>query len=527
MISGLRFSGLASGMDTETIVKKLMDAERLPLNKMMQKKQTQEWQRDAYRETNTMLLGLRTSMEKLRLQSTFTQSKVSSTDTAKVDVSKVGNPSLSSYNITSVELAEPAQPASVKFAAVDDPSLTDANTQLGTGNGFSFTIGNGTSSKPITVADTDTINSVITKINTESGTTGVVASYSETEKKLIFTSTKTGDSANIVVSGAPTDGANVATNVLKIVNGSIDTVPVLNTDTYGSNGTVVYGEDGDNARITINGTQIESATNTFTYDGLKFTLKEAFATGSGSVTINKETDTDAIFNDIKTFVDKYNEVIASLNGKIDEKKYRDFNPLLAEQKEAMKDKEIEIWEEKAKSGLLRNDSMISNVLVKMRNSLTNMVSGVNSSFDTLSEIGIKTSDNYKDNGKLVIDETKLKAAITNNLDDVKTFFTKTSSDTGTTVTNTTKYNESGIGWRIYDQLNASMKELTAKAGSSTTVDNSLLGKSIGNIGDQINAFEDRLTQIENRYWRQFTEMEKAISKANSQSGWLSQQFSGG
>lgn len=44
MISELRFSGLASGMDTESIVKKLMDAERLPLNKMMQKKQTQEWQ---------------------------------------------------------------------------------------------------------------------------------------------------------------------------------------------------------------------------------------------------------------------------------------------------------------------------------------------------------------------------------------------------------------------------------------------------------------------------------------------------
>jgi len=58
------------------------------------------------------------------------------------------------------------------------------------------------------------------------------------------------------------------------------------------------------------------------------------------------------------------------------------------------------------------------------------------------------------------------------------------------------------------------------------VDNSYIGKRLSNMSDEINAWENRLTTVEDRYWRQFTRMEEAISRMNSQSAWLSQQFSG-
>lgn len=50
-----RVGGLASGMDIDSIVEKLMSAEKAPLNKLYQQQQKYEWQRDAYREINTAL----------------------------------------------------------------------------------------------------------------------------------------------------------------------------------------------------------------------------------------------------------------------------------------------------------------------------------------------------------------------------------------------------------------------------------------------------------------------------------------
>ena len=54
----MRISGLATGMDIDSIVKDMVRAKRIPYDKMSQKKQTLEWKRDQYREMNTLLLGI-------------------------------------------------------------------------------------------------------------------------------------------------------------------------------------------------------------------------------------------------------------------------------------------------------------------------------------------------------------------------------------------------------------------------------------------------------------------------------------
>ena len=56
---------------------------------------------------------------------------------------------------------------------------------------------------------------------------------------------------------------------------------------------------------------------------------------------------------------------------------------------------------------------------------------------------------------------------------------------------------------------------------------SKIDKWIGDFTDKIKRLEDILLQREDRYWRQFTAMEKAIQMMNEQSLWLSQQFGGG
>jgi flagellar hook-associated protein 2 len=646
MINDLRFSGLASGMDTESIIKKLMGAERIPLNKTFQQKQRLEWQRDAYREVNAQIMDLRSSMEKLRLQSTFQQSMVSSSDSTKLDVSKVGSPSFDSYTVSDVTFAEPAQPASVKFTT--NSTLADQDAVVG--ENFSFQV----NSKLIEVKATDTIKAVLDKINAVSSETGVKASYFADDKSITFVTAEMNENATVTISGTSnaanvlgiTDGtitgqdtaakvigdsladtntqflAAAATNLtlnlsvdgfnygdidlntvetknytaagsgeatgqpnfddlakdlqadinaaiadtskhVTVVNnggkleitspskGSLSNITIgtsaagttdaaaklgltgksdageNGTNTFGSN--AVAGRDIVSGSATINGTVLQIKSSSFTYDGIQFNLKAEF---TDPVIVTKASDSEAIFENIKSFVDKYNEIIASLNDKLTEKKYRDYHPLLSEQKENMKEKEIELWDEKAKSGLLRSDSLISKTITDLRTSLATAVSGLTAGApDTLREIGITTSSNYKDNGKLNLDETKLKGMLSTNLDDIQSLFTK-SYDTGdtkdTTATNKTKHDNSGIAWRIYDQLNASLSRLVEKAGANAGgYDNSFIGKSIEEIDGKIADWEDRLVRVQDRYWRQFTAMEKAIQQANAQSGWLTQQLGGG
>ena len=79
----MRVGGLASGMDIDSIVEKLMQAEKAPLNKLHQNKQKYEWQRDAYRDVNTKLKAFDDFLFKdMTLQKDFYKKSVVSTNSA-------------------------------------------------------------------------------------------------------------------------------------------------------------------------------------------------------------------------------------------------------------------------------------------------------------------------------------------------------------------------------------------------------------------------------------------------------------
>ena len=109
---------------------------------------------------------------------------------------------------------------------------------------------------------------------------------------------------------------------------------------------------GKNAVFTFNGLETTRSSNTFTINGFEINLKQPT---TAPVTFSSAPDTDKVVESVVKFVDDYNKLIEDLNSKIREPKYRDFQPLSDEQKKDMKEKEIELWEEKAKSGTLRND----------------------------------------------------------------------------------------------------------------------------------------------------------------------------
>ncbi|MFZ3591562.1 flagellar filament capping protein FliD [Bacillus sp. DJP31] len=691
----MRISGLASGMDTDSLVKDLMKAERIPLDKLKQQKQKLEWQRDGYREMNSLLLSLRNEAFNMKLASKYRVRTVSSSAESKIAATATSSASASSYSISEVKqlasastkvntgsistdptskidvtkdlFSEQAKLKSTSFGwksgsvesktIVADTDRPDFNLGLDAAAGT--TIGNssdmvvkvdGKAFKVVATAPTsndqvqmntegtllfkdpikkgssikveyvanqkvDTITKsspfkeiqltkgsisqtapLTIKIGTNDYTTSgteikdssnnVVGSIDYTAGKLTFTSEiaiPTGqDKLDVTVKYAQnyfsfdlsTHTSNGQVNEKFLVQGSESLSSVIgkinNSDAgvtafydsftdkmtltrketgnfQGADGTtnsatndpanheiktstgflddvLQFGSavetGGNNAVFTINGLQTERSSNNFEMSGVTFVLKDKLALTDAPISINIGNDTNGVFDNIKKFVEKYNEVIGKIQGKTSETYYRDFLPLTDEQREELSDKQQEQWEEKSKSGLLRRDSLLSSTLSKLRSDFYSPLSNtsVDSKYNQLTSIGITTSPNYLEGGKLYIDEAKLKKAIEESPDSIEKLFTST----GLTDS------ENGIAQRLYNSIDRSMKKITERAGSSlSSISNFTIGNNLRNIDSQINRFEDRLVRVEDRYWRQFGAMESAISRSNQQSAYLMNAFGSG
>jgi len=349
----------------------------------------------------------------------------------------------------------------------------------------SFTI-NG---QVINYSSTDTLAQIIDRVN-KATAANVTMFYDEATDKIVLNAKTTG-SGNITVTG------DFITKGLKI-------------DGPGTSGT--------DAEFILNGLKTTRSSNTFVINGVSFNLK---STGTTDITVSR--DTDAIYNAIKNFIDKYNEVIGKINDKYWEKRYKDYNPLTDEEMELLTEKQIEKWEEKARSGLLRSDPLLGSILSEMRSILMQSVTGLAAEKNTLAEIGIVTGT-WDEFGKLKINvnqsgEDLLRKAIEEDPDAVLKLFTNLAADPSA------NEDEKGLAVRLYENINKAINRLGEKAGRTTDlVDDSEIGEKIRNLDKRMYDFEERLLMIEDRYYRQFAAMETALSKMNQQSVWLAQQL---
>lgn len=245
-------------------------------------------------------------------------------------------------------------------------------------------------------------------------------------------------------------------------------------------------------------------------------------TSSNAVTLSSTSNIDDMVNKVKDFVTTYNTLIKGLSDQTKESKYRDYAPLTTEQRKEMDEDEIKLWEEKAKSGLLRSDSMIRNGLSDMRSIVYQSNPAIEDTrFNTLFSIGITTSKSYNDGGTLEIDETKLRKALEENPDAVEKLFKNVDGQKSDPA-------HDGKDTRGYlEKLRESMKTLEVniekKAGRSTMTDAQFsIGKSLIDNETRITNWQRKLEDIEARYWKQFTAMESAINKANQQSSIFAQ-----
>ncbi|WP_209121461.1 flagellar hook-associated protein 2 [Alkalihalobacillus sp. BA299] len=505
----MRIGGLASGIDTESIIRDLMKVERQPLDRFFQKKQTIEWQRDAYRNMNLKLKALEESAYSLRLTSAFNTREAKSSNEAAFTVTANSSVQNGTYNFEVKQVATKTRNISTASISSADAkvsatkAMNEQETALGdltayNGTTFSITTHNSNDqavTREFTVDTSKSLNQLFKEINDSD--LGVRAYYDSTYDKVVIERKETGEFAGI------DDGTGVRQIYFDGDTSFLN--DVLNIDQ--ANETA-----GQNAQVTFEdptfGETIEetSRSNRITIGGLSFNVMQT--TGPETVTVSSNTDN--AFDNIKAFVDKYNETIAEIQLKTSEPTYRDFPPLTDEQRREMSEREAELWDEKAKSGLLRRDPILSSVLTQMRNDLYSNVQ-TTGEFSHLTEIGIDTTSNYRDGGRLEIDETKLRQALEDDPNSVYQLFN----------------NEGGLVPKIRTTINDSMKKVTSRAGNENRTNHQFtLGRELIDVDQQIDRFQRRLADIENRYWSQFTRMEQAVNQANAQGASL-MQFMGG
>ena len=454
--------------------------------------------------------------------------------------------------------------ASVANSGLKNPDGSDSTIKMPEKEDFVINIKNETTGKIITIDKTidgkdfnenTALSDIIKAINASDA--NVEVTYSEVSDKFTLTSKESGASGNFSIIGGNKvnkDGTVTDTSINNLgtaIFGTGMNPPSDKNSTTTKDGSYTYTK-GQDAIIWVDydgeggadPVQITRPSNTFDIDGLSVTVNGTFGMqkdGNGvikpgqldpnaeSVTFGAKVDSEKVTEAVKAMIDAFNDIIKLTNDELSEKRNRDYAPLTDEQKEEMTEDQIKAWEEKAKAGMLFNDSDLRN----FTSSIRFIFSGDNETIKLLSDMGIETSSNFSDHGKINFDEAKFKAALEENPEAISDLFTRAGETTvdssGNSVTkNAGLMNQIKTVFDKYASTTGSTKGIFVQMAGATESPLSMLDNFIldqmNDIDDEIEKLKDKLETETERYYKQFTSLETFISQMNSQSSWLSSQF---
>ena len=374
---GLSSAGIGSGLDVETIVSKLVALEKQPLNKLQTVASSIQSKISIFSQVKSLMSTLSDVASKLSQNSSWSAMVATSSNVGAVQVSVSGAASATSFSVGVAQLARAQSVASAALGATNAPvGGGSLSIQLGTWSGTgtaSPQFAEGTAGAvSVQIDAADTLAVVASKINdAKAGVTATVLRDANGER-LLLRSDSTGEASGFRIQVAE-DGASPGLSRL-----SFD--PQLSAGLGMASTTPQYGQ---NAKASINGIAVESATNTFTdtIPGLSFTASQV-TTAPADVSVS--ADTAAMKKSVQDFVTAYNAINDLLSAST---KYDDATK---------------------KAGALQGDS----TTVGLQNALRSMMGATATgagAFQRLADIGI----DMKRGGKLEVSESKLDAALKN------------------------------------------------------------------------------------------------------------------
>jgi flagellar hook-associated protein 2 len=472
MASGISFGGLASGLDTNSIVDQLMALERQPQNRLKLRQGQIDAHKSALNDVATRLKNLRIAAQDLKSPTLWLDTQtVEVNDAAKIAATRTGGAGTGAYQVQITQMAS----ASQRWFTY--PAVAPAADNTFT---FNYTKDGAPASKQITVAAGSDITAAANTINSdaESPVYASVVTLADGTKELAFSSKTTGTASTFTVTDS---------------GGALGAPPGPSKDVNGVNATGFVGAQAFNEPTNV----ISSA-----IPGVQLTLKGT--TGAGTVTVTVGApgpDQAKITEKVKAFVEQYNSTVEFVRSKVNEKPV--VNPQTASD---------------YTKGVLYRDPALTSLLSSMRIAISDQygeAEGAPLSLDQLAEIGVSTGAAVGGNtlnqdsvaGKLTFDAAKLASAMASDPLKVRSLLGGNSSVTDSFA-------------KKFDDLLAP----TVQAGG--TIDESIKSQDAKRkaIGDQIARMDDLLKRKQELLKRQFTAMETALASSQAQGQWLSGQL---
>ena len=242
--------------------------------------------------------------------------------------------------------------------------------------------------------------------------------------------------------------------------------------------------------------------------------------GTEAVTFETKADADKIVDAIKSMVEDYNAMVTEIKKAYStlpetNSKGNAYEPLTDEDKEGMTESAIKNYEEKAKTGLLFGDQDLSSLYNRLREAIS--MTGKDGA--DLADIGITTA--YSDGlTTLSLDENKLRSALEADPDKVRDIFTK-STDNGASTNGLMQALKAPL--EMYGKTTGTKGILVEKAGSTlapTSLYQNTIQTELDKITDEIEKWQDKLSDKIDYYTNKFTQLEVLINEMNSQSSAL-------
>lgn len=463
-------NGFNSGLDIKGIVTAMVSAERAPKADQLSKLQSKTTaQISGLGSLKSGISNLQSVMKDLNDPKLFQGRTATSSDSTLVAATASATASSGSYKISVASLATSSTVAT---------ATVDKDSKFAAGGSLSVKIGD-TSLKTVTLPSgkdsslSDVSAAINAQLKDEGITATVVTNPADGKSRLMLTSNKMGDGKDLTLE-ASGDLSSLA-------------IPAKGAPGSSSSDGVQYISMASNAKFSINGLALESASNTVSdaIEGVTLTLT---APTSVTTTVNGQSSTSdkpltltiaedkaGVKTNIKKFVDAYNSLISTTSTQTQVTKVGDDKQPL--------------------TGALVGDAGVRQLLSTMRTELGNPQSGGDGTVRILADLGITTG---KD-GKLVIDDKKLTKTLDTNFQAVAGFFT---GDDG-----------------LMKRMDSKLGVYTQTGGVLETRINGLNG-TIKSIDKQNAALTLRMDKLQERLLAQFNAMDSLVGQMSSTSSSL-------
>jgi flagellar hook-associated protein 2 len=269
--------GIISGIDTNSIIKQLLDAARTPIRAMQRNISGLEGRKSKLQDLNGLLSDLRTALDAVNEGDELSAYSISTNQPSSLGALVTGEPLTASYDVTVISEAESTIVRSNGFASPTDELVSGTLTLIGP---------DGTVEVPISDADgTRSLEGLAAYIN--DNVDDVVAYVLDTGVS--------GDPFKLMIQGRDTGAEHDFTTSVSYSGGN------------GTELTMTTQQSAVDAELDIDGQQVFTPSNTAVglLPGITLDIKGP-TTGSAKISVTQ--DTTAMVSNVQAVVDAYNKL---------------------------------------------------------------------------------------------------------------------------------------------------------------------------------------------------------------------------